>query len=56
MNDKILDILIAEIRENREAINKISLTTNTLKVKFGFIAVIFGFLGSIIIPLISLMK
>lgn len=57
MADKRMeDLLIAEIRLMRKDIADLTVTVTTLKVKWGMLAIVFGFVGSLIKPVMLLMS
>jgi len=50
--DDITKMILTEIKENRKEVSRLREDVTSLKVKFGMIAVIFGFLGGFIKPAI----
>lgn len=49
--DDITKMILDEIKENRKEVSRLREDVTSLKVKFGMIAVVFGFLGGFIKPL-----
>lgn len=57
MADKRMeDLLIDEIRLMRKDIANLTITVTTLKVKWGMLAVVFGFAGSLIKPILVILS
>jgi len=56
MDKDFKDIVLFEIRQNRKEIAKVKILANSLKIKFGMIAIVFGFIGSLMIPLFQILK
>ncbi len=50
--DDITKLILDEIKENRKQVQGLREDVTSLKVKFGMIAVVFGFLGGFIKPLL----
>jgi len=51
MSDKVQDIILHEVRLNRKEIHDLREDVVSLKVKFGIIAIVFGFVGSLARPI-----
>jgi hypothetical protein len=52
MDDKLTQLILDEIKENRREVRRLREDVTSLKVKFGMIAVGFGFIGGFIKPFV----